>query len=182
MADAKSLKRQYKRDLRQAYSAGELTAEQVERLHALGFYPEKRASDNQVVVCYETGEEFPTVRAAAKRYHLSANTIYLSINRGYSAGGLHWYYKSNGRPDISTLKPMKTRKVVCEETGEVFDSITDAAETYGVGNISQIIKNGWALHGRFHFRYEDAACGVNAENREPAGKEGNANTARCVLS
>lgn len=84
MTDAKSLKRQYKRDLRRAYSAGKLTAEQVERLHVIGVYPEKPVSDNQIVVCYETGEEFPTVRAAARRYHLSA--------KSRTVGGFHWNY------------------------------------------------------------------------------------------
>lgn len=154
MNDEKALVRQYKHNIRESYQEGNLTSAQICRLHAIGFFPEIPPSHYEAVVCYETGEAFPSVSAAAERYGLCNNSIYAAVNRGYSVGGYHWYYKSKGRPSASELKEDKLKKIECVETGEVFGSITEAANRYGVtqGIISRAVERNCAVRGRYHFR------------------------------
>ena len=130
MTDKRGLVKQYKRYIRRCYSEGRLTEEQLERLHAIGFYPEIAPSESLVTVCYETGEEYPSADAAGRAVGLSYNSINRAINKGYSAGGYHWYRKTDGKPAPEFFRTNKTKRVRCTETGEVFESITAAARAF----------------------------------------------------
>ena len=152
MTDKQQLVANYKHYLRRCYSEGRLTAEQLERLHAIGFYPDD--SKSPIIVCYETGEEYPSTSAAGKAVGMTYNSINRAVNEGYSAGGYHWYRKSDGRPAPEFFKLNKTKKVLCIETGEMFESITTAASVYKTSQsvISVAIKKNYAVHG-VHFAY-----------------------------
>lgn len=154
MTDKRYLVRQYKRYIRRCYSEGWLTTEQLERLHAIGFYPDIASSESLVTVCYETGEEYPSASAAGRAVGLTYNSINRAINAGYSAGGYHWYRKSDGKPAPGFFKTDKAKKVRCTETGKVFESITAVAKVYKTtqSGIVRAIKENNAVYG-VHFAY-----------------------------
>lgn len=156
MTDKQYRVRQYKSRIRQAYRKGILTAAQIERLHAIGFFPEVEHR-NRSVVCRETGENFHSVADAAEWCRVSKNTIYRSINEGYSAGGYHWGYEHVGGDVVASTKckPSKVKGVLCIETGDIFASITEAANAYGVSQsyMSDCVSHGRTLKGRLHFRF-----------------------------
>lgn len=169
MGIGRPLVRRCKRELRKSYAQGKLTDEQMKRLHAIGFHPEIPFSYNHPVVCYESGEEFSSVGAVMERFGLSQNSVYRSINNGYSAGGRHFYFKSEGKPEPSFLKPKRERAVICRETDEVFDTITEAANAYGVSNtcIANAIETGCAVRSRFHFQFVRTATGGTEGEQSP---------------
>lgn len=146
---------QVKSGIREAYRRGVLTIAQIERLHAIGFFPEVN-HHNRSVVCRETGENFHSVADAAEWCRVSESTIYRSINEGYSAGGYHWDYEHVGGDVVASTKckPSRAKAIFCIETEDVFASITEAANAYGVsqGYMSDCVSHGKALKGRLHFR------------------------------
>lgn len=151
MTDKQYQVRQYKSGIRRAYREGILTAAQIERLHAIGFFPEVK-HHNRSVVCRETGENFHSVADAAEW----CRVFYRSINEGYNAGGYHWDYEHVGGDVVaSKCKPSRAKGVLCIETGDVFGSITEAANAYGVsqGYMSDCVSHGRTLKGRLHFRF-----------------------------
>lgn len=165
--------RQYKSGIRQAYRKDLLTTAQIERLHAIGFFPEIK-HHNRSVVCRETGENFHSVADAAEWCRVSENTIYRSINDGYSAGGYHWDYEHVGGDVVaSKCKPSRAKGVLCIETGDVFGSITEAANAYGVsqGYMSDCVSHGKALKGRLHFRLLEKVPDDTKVKSEPEYKK-----------
>lgn len=90
----------------------------------------KRGTDHvcsRRVQCIETGEIFSSITDA--RIGKKIN-ICRAIATGGSAGGYHWKYLDE---EPATLKPIKysKRKVMCNETGEIFDSLRSAAISKG---------------------------------------------------
>lgn len=80
-------------------------------------------------VCIETGEVFKTATEAAKAVGVSSGQICNSCKTGGLAGGLHWMRL--GHPP-KTLLQDRRKKVLCVDTGEVFESAAKAAASIGV--------------------------------------------------
>lgn len=91
-----------------------------------------KLSGRKGVVCLETGEVFSSAQAAADTVGVSRNTIY-AVLRGsdHAAGGYHWYWEGDPKPDASKLKPRKNHPIKCVETGVVYKSVTEAARAAG---------------------------------------------------
>ncbi len=122
------------------------------------------------VICLNTGEIFETISEASKRYNTDSSGIIHSCNpnakqkfAGRDAHGnlLEWRYydaylaEQKGEKydyDANKKGPKigKTKPVRCIETGEIFNSIKEASERYGIhsGSISNscIIFNNAGKH------------------------------------
>lgn len=123
----------------------------------------------RAIVCWETGETFPSVAAAAEALGCCKSGIYAAAKdrRGY--WGLHWYYADEPRPDESDLKPIggtgaagrKPIPVRCVETGEVFPSAKAVADLLGVTDraVGMSIYRGHCCKGLHweHVRSDDGA-------------------------
>ena len=121
------------------------------------------------VVCWESGEVYPSAEHAARVVGLkSAKSIRQALdNPRRSAGGYHWYREGNPRPDESEFRKPKQKKakepaqkprppIVCVETGEVFPTTKEAAASVGLKDISSInsaLRKG-STAGGFHWHLQ----------------------------
>jgi group I intron endonuclease len=80
------------------------------------------------VVCIETGQTFKSIQEAADEVGVLRTTISKVINgKIETAGGYHWAIK--GQEDTVVIKKRlyyNNKKVLCIDTGEVFDSVSEA--------------------------------------------------------
>lgn len=159
------------RSIRKSIENGELTENLLSVLKTHDFPFEKSGGGGKPkpIICYETGAEFPSASAAARWADISYNSIYESVRLGTNAGGYHWYYKSDGKPDSATFRTSKARRVVCIETGEIFESLTAASAVCGVHSctLANAIATGKALQKHLHFQYaEDAAISAKKHRKK----------------
>ena len=114
------------------------------------------------IMCVETGIVYASITLAAEAANIKANTIGRCIdNAKYTAGGYHW--KSTGKKmhnaeQAARTKEILTRlygkKVMCVETGKVYDSVANAARDMHISRpyISFCI-NGHTEHAcGYHFK------------------------------
>lgn len=75
------------------------------------------------VRCIETGEEFNSITEAERKYYYGVRDVIKG--RQLTAGGYHWE-----RIDGETIikQPFQRKKVICANTGEIFDNTDEAAE------------------------------------------------------
>ena len=112
------------------------------------------------VVCVETGEEFESVRKAAKKFGILSATISSVLSgKAITAGGLHFKFadeclNKNIRSDESR-KISSSKAILCIETNEIFQSVKAAAEHFGLNhsNICRMLKGGAKKVGGFRFKY-----------------------------
>lgn len=87
--------------------------------------------------CVETGEIFPSIKAAAENYGLnSPNISAVLAGKKKTVGGFHWEYV-NGQPPQHRPEKMRqkvSKPVRCVETDVVYESVTQAAEIFGVSD------------------------------------------------
>lgn len=79
------------------------------------------------VRCVETGEEFNSITEAERKYCYGVRDVIKG--RQLTAGGYHWE-----RVDGETIikQPFQRKKVICANTGEIFDNFELAADFAGV--------------------------------------------------
>lgn len=88
------------------------------------------------VINLDTGEVFRSTKEAAKKYHTTQNNIWYACNGKFKkAVGYRWAYTGNTIKDIGS-----SRKVKNIDTGEVFNSATEARKNFGISDVSKIIK------------------------------------------
>ena len=112
------------------------------------------------VICVETGEEFESVRKAAKKFGIISSSISSVLSgKAITAGGLHFKFadeslNKNIRTDESR-KISSSKSVMCIETNEIFPSVKAAAEHFGLknSNICRMLKGGAKKVGGFRFKY-----------------------------
>lgn len=97
---------------------------------------QSKALISKPVLCVETGIIYPSVATAQKETGIS-NISLACNNKIRHAGGLHWcFLKDATKEHIEKIldRPRKspTKKVVCIETGIIFNSLSDAAKVYGI--------------------------------------------------
>ena len=132
---------------------------------------ELKTAAHRPVVCWETGEVFESSYAAIAAVGLkNPSSIGAAIKRKGVAGGYHWHYQDQPRPDASELLPStqaspkvldstakKPRAVVCWETGDVYASAAEAAAAVGLSasvHIYRAIKSRGKAGG-YHWFYQD---------------------------
>lgn len=152
-----TVKSVYVRRLRRAWRNGCLTPEQIARCKALGLTPSS-SNTPRAVVCVESGEEYATATAAVKALGLKSSTAVINaIRSGGTAGGYHWYYADQPKPEIEQLKLRQSKPVRCIETGEVFQSLSEAARFCERSNptLRKAIAKRWRCGG-YHFDFLDS--------------------------
>lgn len=97
---------------------------------------QSKALISRPVLCIETGVVYPSV-AEAQRVTGIANISMACHGKLRHSKGFHWCFANEAdtvRITKILTRPRKlpSKRVVCVETGEVFDSMTDAAKHFGV--------------------------------------------------
>lgn len=117
------------------------------------------------VVCLETKQVFKSITDASVNTNIRINKIsQICQNNGVSKSlkGLHFMflneYRKSSKEDIQralNTECKRTRKVCCIETGTIFNSVTEAAESVGgqTTNISKCCKNPNKICKGYHWEY-----------------------------
>lgn len=108
------------------------------------------------IVCITTGEIFDSITSARNKYNVHIRIYPLDMNNIRSSGKhpitgekLIWMYYEDyiikTEKEIEyILKMSKDKKILCLNTGEVFDNLTNASNKYNIkrsGHISECCKN-----------------------------------------
>ena len=122
------------------------------------------------IQCVETKMEYSSIREASELTGIKSGTISYSLRSGGTGGGYHWIYfeeyvkidsieeylseinKKNHRPH--------KRRVLCVETQEIFESVTQAANIkklslYSIAECCRNKKENNYTCGGYHWRYID---------------------------
>ncbi|MBR1728820.1 MAG: hypothetical protein IJ728_04780, partial [Selenomonadaceae bacterium] len=138
------------------------TREKMRQAHSAnpckGWTEETIKKLSREIICIETGEIFPSIKAAAEKYNLKASNIsaVLAGNKN-TAGGFHWKYADGGtaqyRPD--SMRRKNSKPVICVETGEIFPSVKAAAESVGFTYtaIAMVVNGEREKSGGYHWKY-----------------------------
>lgn len=90
------------------------------------------------VICLNTGEIFDSVRSAGRKYNLNSSSISKTCRGNFNSCGklngipMQWKYYEEGKGYLIENIPLKRKKVICINTGEIFDCISEASEKIGV--------------------------------------------------
>lgn len=125
----------------------------------------RRRSYSNAVVCITTGKEFKAIVDGAKYYNIDPGDISKCCRRTSTFGGWYngqkmiWMYKKDydeyPTDKLSEYIPKENdnyTKIVCLNTGEVFDGLIYAAEKYHMKKGSGISA---CCKGRYHFAGKD---------------------------
>lgn len=125
----------------------------------------RRRSYSNAVVCITTGKEFKAIVNGAKYYNIDPGDISKCCRRTSTFGGWYngqkmiWMYKKDydeyPKDKLSEYIPKENdnyTKIVCLNTGEVFDGLIYAAEKYHMKKGSGISA---CCKGRYHFAGKD---------------------------
>ena len=115
--------------------------------------------DSRAVCCIETSKKYRSVTEAEKELHIK-NVLKCCKNWRYTAGGFHWCFVKDIDNYCSIeqkkrgLRNGLAKKVRCVETGEVFDTQSQAGRKYhrDVKAISRAIQSGRMCAG-YHWEY-----------------------------
>lgn len=86
------------------------------------------------VVNVTTGEIFESLKDACKKTGLDSGNISTCCSgKKKSLGGFVWKYADEYSPgEIAVITDAKVKKIKCKTTGEIFNSMSDAARKYGI--------------------------------------------------
>ncbi|MDR0676769.1 MAG: GIY-YIG nuclease family protein [Elusimicrobiota bacterium] len=160
------LKEKYKNGLINSRLGKHLSEETKEKLRIkqIGKYIGGKSPRAKKVICLETNEIFDSISKAAIWCNIksSADISTCCKNKSITAGihpitneRLHWkYYDDFINNNIKFKKEKLRKKVICLETNEIFDSISEAGRTkkIDISFLCKCCKNGNSAKG-FHWRY-----------------------------
>lgn len=109
------------------------------------------------VMCIDTGEIFPSARAAANSVGVSYALISVALNgKCKTAGGFRWKFANAETPSEDFYNDTRKKSIMCIETGEIFSSMKAAADSVGLKNpasISQIFYGKAKTAGGYHWKF-----------------------------
>ena len=125
--------------IRQAKLGRKHTPEHCEKIRqshlGQGWKPSTYEKCCRKIRCVETGEIFDSIKTAAEHYGLKRPNISAVLaGKNKTSGGFHWEYV-DGQPPQHRPEKMRrkvSKPVRCVETGVVYESLTKAAEVFGV--------------------------------------------------
>lgn len=107
------------------------------------------------VQCKETGEIFPSIVAAAAWLNIHQSNVSAVINKSNrKVKGYHFVYVDKSIGD-KTPENHRKRKVICLDTGDIFESIAEAAEWSKTGHtgISKVCRGEMLTSGGYHWKF-----------------------------
>lgn len=117
----------------------------------------RKPFERKKVICANTKEIFNNSDEAAKFANVNSALIRSICNgnkNGNANGYTFYYYEGEKDYTIKTFKPRKQCKVVCIETGEVFETIKQASKSKSDAvNICKCCKGVKKTHKGFHWKY-----------------------------
>lgn len=91
-----------------------------------------RKSQSKPVMCKETGVTYPSVGEASRQTGIISTSIAKCANgRMISAGGYKWGFVIDGNPVFIDRQDKNRTRIMCLETGEVFNSMSECARSLG---------------------------------------------------
>lgn len=122
--------------------------------------PKSRKEKN--IICVQTKEVFSSISEASRNKNIGISEISKCVLRkAITAGGYHWAYLIDYDDDWTPLEEKKkggpTKAIICVETGEIYDSITECSILTGVSsqNLSQNCCKGRRTAKGKHYAYVD---------------------------
>lgn len=106
------------------------------------------------VICVETGECFRTINEASEKYNIcNSSIVRVCKGKQETAGKLHWEYKND--KIIERKNNSVKKKVICIQTGEIFNSETEASKKYKIkpSGISACCRGVYKSSGGFKWVY-----------------------------
>lgn len=108
----------------------------------------KKKYFNRKVLCIETNEIFDSIKQAMEKYNFKGRSSISNVcnNKQKTAYGLTWKYleekpkKNFSEESIKKIKKANSKKVVCVETGEAFQSAAEVGRKLSLFNGSSITK------------------------------------------
>lgn len=123
---------------------------------------EKQASlSGKAVYCFEKDKIYISLSEAARDndIDISAITRCLLRKNQITTNGLHWKYVDDNitLEDIEKTRKVVQKRVLCEETSIIYESLTDAAKAVNGDKsaISKCCRGVQKTHLGFHWRYID---------------------------
>lgn len=134
---------------------------------------------SRAIICLETMETYSSIQEAI-RQGIATHRIVYCLKNGYGvSGGYHWaifdktkddrYYKEllekqksmsykppiNTKESIERFRQRSMKRIICVETNELFNSLTEASKEKAVSlsNICKSCKDNKRMAGGFHWKY-----------------------------
>jgi len=95
-----------------------------------------RKEQQRAIRCIETGHVYQSIKDAEGELNLSSGQIGGSLRLGYACKGFTYEYVDKKADDPRVQRKSHKKKVKNNETGEIFNSIKDAAKKYNITSSS----------------------------------------------
>lgn len=134
------------------------------------------------VICINTMEKFNTITAAATKYNVNIESIRQACNnhyKGATALGYQWdYYEEGKKYEIIDKTYYNSRRVICVNTGEIYESISEAERINNIRGISACCRGETHTIGGCQWRFYEE--GNKYELNEIQYKPGNRQKVICI--
>ena len=121
------------------------------------------------IICIETNKIYDSIAEAADSVNVNRSSISNVCRGAHSiAGGYHWAYYDDYIKDPnkynklvkqnkSNYNSTKPKKVLCVETGVIYNSATEAANSININrsSVSKVCKGKQKTAGKLHWKYID---------------------------
>ena len=133
---------------------------------------------NKKVICIDTLEVFNSVKEASIKYNISNSSISsCCTGKNLTAGGYQWSFYVPGKE--YELKPIPDkfenikRKVICVNTGEIFESIMSASRFYDIteSNIRKACYGDQITAGGYQWKYYQEGMNYELEKTPIKGEK-----------
>ena len=124
------------------------------------------------VVCKETGERYEYIGEAARQMGVCKTNIWrCAKGDAISVHGLHWGFVIDGKDVFPKREEKNKKKIMCLETGERFDSITEAGklipECQSIQSFGSSVRRGHKYKGKTYVYIDENGNPVPiSRNRE----------------
>ena len=124
------------------------------------------------VVCKETGERYESIGEAARQMGVCKTNIWrCAKGDAISVHGLHWGFVIDGKDVFPKREDRNRKKIMCLETGERFDSITEAGklipECQSIQSFGSSVRRGHKYKGKTYVYIDENGNPVPiSRNRE----------------